>query len=750
MKAFYIKKLDQVDKPNRHDFCHITDFKAIELNIKSLKHHNMSLLKNKTLGFIAALVITTTAWGQTLPPKPNICTTPPVGYLLGGESSLSPPISCVSFGADSLAAVKITNKNDANTGIFVDNPVFYFSINNNFNIATATNGIVGVANSATKDLPAGFHWILMKGEKNGQKYLHCTVQEVLRTQIPTVTATACTGNTVTLNIPKTTENQHNRYIIDWGNGTTDIINISGSPLPQVRNKTYPSTPDAVKIRGVYIRNGQEVCPTNFTQITTNGDKNTLLHTLEGENGGKEVKIKFAGALPGEIYDVMAAVDNGAALTNWTKLADGINGAATITGLDPNAKYCFKLRSKNSCNLDIFSINTLCTVNLKATIKSSSSAEMKWNLPTEPNSIPTRLNLLKDVEGCTNCANSIPFTSQITTNYTDGTLDCSKKYLYRVAYRYASITFGGTPYQINISSPQITVDLKSNATSAKPEYLVSVGFDPNDDTRIRVNIVTDATTSVQNNYIFYRAENDSQNFEKLGLRNTNVFDDVAISSEIKSYCYKYQIEDKCGVMSELSDPFCTIMLNSKSLGMLNWTPYLIPPEIYTSASPVDYSLEYFDEDNNSFVPLSATDKLEHSVQALLESSSQSEVKFRVMGRQYVDTDIFTNQFINSYSNPFILKVPPGLYVPSAFTPDGQGPTESETFKVMGKFVSSGSFKVFDRWGGTIFEANSLAEAWDGTESNGVKPAPPGTYAYTIVATSDTGQTFRKTGSVLLLR
>jgi gliding motility-associated-like protein len=79
-----------------------------------------------------------------------------------------------------------------------------------------------------------------------------------------------------------------------------------------------------------------------------------------------------------------------------------------------------------------------------------------------------------------------------------------------------------------------------------------------------------------------------------------------------------------------------------------------------------------------------------------------------------------------------------------------PTESETFKVMGKFISSGSFKVFDRWGGTIFEANNLAEAWDGTESNGVKPAPPGTYAYTIIATSDTGQTFRKTGSVLLLR
>lgn len=711
----------------------------------------MSLLKNKTLCFIASMVIATTAWSQSTPPaKPTICTTPPAGYLLAGDMSLSPPISCVALGGSTLTDVTVTNKNDPNTGIWVDNPVFYFDIDNNFNLATATNGVPAVGNSTKQKLTIGYHWILMKGEKNGKKYLSCAIQENLLTQTPTVTATSCGGNKVTVTIPNTPENQHNRYTIDWGNGTTDIINTASTPLPQVREKTYPGTPTSIKIQGVYLRNNFTVCPTNFIQITPDSDKNTLLHTLDGENGGKEAKLLFAGAVAGAVYDVMASVDNGTALNNWTKLAEGINGTATITGLDPNTKYCFKLRSKNSCGLDVFSLNTLCTVDLKATVKSSSSAEMKWNLPTEPNSIPTRLNLAKDVEGCTNCPNNIPFTSPITTSYVDGTLDCAKKYLYRVNFRYASITFNGTAWPINIRSSQITVDLKSNLTPTKPEYLVSVGFDPNDDTRVRVNIVTDASTSVQNNYIFFRAENDSQVFEKLGVRNTNVFDDVAISSEIKSYCYKYQIEDKCGVMSELSDPFCTIMLNSKSQGLLNWTPYLIPPDIYTSASPVDYSLEYFDESMNSFIPLSATAKLEQSVQDLLDASGQSEVKFRVMGRQYVDTELFTNQFINSYSNPFVLKVPPGLFAPSAFTPNGSGPTESESFKIMGKFVATGSFKVFDRWGATIFEADNLAEAWDGTEKNGVKPAPPGTYAYTIYAISDTGLSFRKTGSVLLIR
>jgi gliding motility-associated-like protein len=193
-----------------------------------------------------------------------------------------------------------------------------------------------------------------------------------------------------------------------------------------------------------------------------------------------------------------------------------------------------------------------------------------------------------------------------------------------------------------------------------------------------------------------------------------------------------------------------MLNSKSQGTLNWSPYLIPPDIYTSASPVDYSLEYFDEGFNSFIPLKTTEKLEQSVQDLLDGSVQSQIKFRVMGRQYVDTDLFPDQFINSYSNPFVLQVPQGLFAPSAFTPDGKGPDDSETFKIMGKFVASGSFKIFDRWGATIFEADNLAESWNGTEKNGIEPAPPGTYAYIIYALSDNGVSFRKTGSVLLLR
>ncbi|MCP9770087.1 hypothetical protein EGI22_19460 [Lacihabitans sp. LS3-19] len=709
----------------------------------------MPQIINKAIKFIVCLLVVHGAIAQNPPPKPKICTTPTSGYLFAGDMSIAPPISCVGLGGSTLTNVVVTNKRDAATGITVDNPIFYFDVDDNFDINTSTKGVPGVGNKVTQPLDLGFHWILMKGDKNGNKYLSCILQENIRTIEPTVTASACGGNTVTLTIPDAAENKHNRYTIDWGDGTTAIINTASTPLPLERKKTYPGTPNDIKIQGIYIRNGSQVCPTNFKLIQPDAGSSTLIHTLDGENGGKEAKLQFVGFVPGETYDIMVAPDNGVTNT-FTKLAEGLNGNATITGLDPNAKYCFKIKSKNSCGLDVFSVNTICSVNLKPTIKSSSSIDLKWNTPTEPNGIPSKLSIARDVKGCTSCLNNIPFTNPTATTYSDNTVDCANIYLFRVAYKYPVISFNGTDWPINIRSAQVEVNMKSNQTAPKPNYLVQVGFDPNDEQMVRINIVTDPNTSLQNIYKFYRAENDSQNFIPLGERNTNVFDDVAISADVKSYCYKYLIEDKCGVTTELSDPFCTISLSSKSQGMLNWTPYLIPPDIFTSSSPVDYSLEYFDEGLSSFIPLQTTEKLEESVQELLNSSGQSEIKFRVMGRQYVTTDLYTDQFINSYSNPFILKVPPGIYIPTAFTPDGQGPAESEIFKINGKFVSTGSFKIFDRWGGTIFEANSLSEAWDGTQQNGLTPAPPGTYAYTVYAVSDTGEVFTKTGSVLLLR
>ena len=91
--------------------------------------------------------------------------------------------------------------------------------------------------------------------------------------------------------------------------------------------------------------------------------------------------------------------------------------------------------------------------------------------------------------------------------------------------------------------------------------------------------------------------------------------------------------------------------------------------------------------------------------------------------------------------------PALYVPSAFTPNGDG--INDVLKLTGPGISTLSyFQVFDRWGKEVFRTTSLQATWDGTESG--HPLPPGTYVWMARGTDLSGQTLSWKGTVILIR
>ena len=84
----------------------------------------------------------------------------------------------------------------------------------------------------------------------------------------------------------------------------------------------------------------------------------------------------------------------------------------------------------------------------------------------------------------------------------------------------------------------------------------------------------------------------------------------------------------------------------------------------------------------------------------------------------------------------------LYVPSAFTPNGDG--DNDTWGVKGH--NEGNvfhIKVWDRWGHLVFESDDMDFAWDGIMNNG-KLAPIGVYAYHIVYRSSEKEPRELTG------
>jgi gliding motility-associated-like protein len=101
---------------------------------------------------------------------------------------------------------------------------------------------------------------------------------------------------------------------------------------------------------------------------------------------------------------------------------------------------------------------------------------------------------------------------------------------------------------------------------------------------------------------------------------------------------------------------------------------------------------------------------------------------------------------SWSNEVCFVMPPTLFLPNAFTPNGDG--LNDMFISGGEFTETFHLDVYDRWGMLIFEAQTQTEGWDGTYKG--NPVAEGTYVWHVRATGYGGQSLQTQGSVLVIR
>lgn len=96
---------------------------------------------------------------------------------------------------------------------------------------------------------------------------------------------------------------------------------------------------------------------------------------------------------------------------------------------------------------------------------------------------------------------------------------------------------------------------------------------------------------------------------------------------------------------------------------------------------------------------------------------------------------------------VYKTGPDIFVPSAFTPNGDGKNDMLRPVTLG-ITQLSYFRVYNRWGQLIFTSSELGKGWDGI-FNGA-PQAANTYIFEAEGTDYTGKTVYRKGTSVLIR
>lgn len=108
---------------------------------------------------------------------------------------------------------------------------------------------------------------------------------------------------------------------------------------------------------------------------------------------------------------------------------------------------------------------------------------------------------------------------------------------------------------------------------------------------------------------------------------------------------------------------------------------------------------------------------------------------------VDVEFTTSQEVIAH---YI--IPATLFVPSAFSPNGDG--INDILMIMGKGIKSVKFDIYNRWGERVFYSEDKDSGWDGSFRG--QKAMPGVYAYRAYVEYLDGTNKTQKGNVTLVR
>lgn len=530
------------------------------------------------------------------------------------------------------------------------------------------------------------------------------VFEVKATPAPTFTAIGCGNNQVSIAI---TDQSYDSYEVAFGDGATAVANAGEQVV-----HAYPrSGTFAVAVTG---KHNQGLCFATATMtITTLPAPATPyirgIQVLVQEEVNGVIQIDAENLQTGYTYVVERFEGRSNAFIQIHTLQPVLQASSsfTITDINTDIEGIFRIRALDDCGNALATSGVLGTLVLQAA-QSDEQVELNWQIV---DGYAQKYALYR---------NGVLLADNITsTRYVDATISCGQEYCYTVS--------GLAPDGMaTTTAASICLTVDAGAAPAAGVLLSSFNIDNH------VELTLQLAGGQLANQVFYQRSIAGSPYQTIG--STQQLQHLDQGVEPNPACYKAYYTNSCDLTADASAPTCPVILRGAQPDDITlsfaWTGFVGFPDGVQA-----YALELLDENFQVVVSYPVTGNT-YTDRSLHEDLP--ELRYRIKAT--------SNSGLETFSNTLRFEQKVRLYVPTAFSPNGDG--LNDLFEVKGATYSAFSLKVYHRMGNVVYSTTDAAAGWDGTHKGQQMPA--GAYVYEIDITLPSGISKRRRGTVTLLR